>query len=64
MVSCKIVVKGFTQKEGVNFNEIFSPIVRLTSIQVVLAMCAKFDLHFDQLDAKIMLFIKSIANSI
>ena len=52
------MVKGSTQKEGVNFNEIFSPIVRLTSIQVVLAMCAKFDLHLDQLNAKIMFIYK------
>ena len=46
------MVKGYAQKEGIDFNEIFSPVVRLTTIRVVLAMCATFDLHLDQLDVK------------
>ena len=48
----RLVVKGYAPKVGVDFNEIFSPIVRLTSIRVVLAMCVIFDLHFEQLDMK------------
>lgn len=46
------VVKGYAQKEGIDFNEIFSHVVRLTTIRVVLAMCATFDLHLEQLDVK------------
>jgi ATP-binding cassette subfamily B (MDR/TAP) protein 1 len=45
-------VKGYAQKEGIDFNEIFSPVVRLTTIRVVLAMYAIFDLHLEQLDVK------------
>lgn len=48
----RLVVKGYAQKEGIDFNEIFSPVVRLTTIRVVLAMCATFDLHLEQLDVK------------
>ncbi|KAH9714562.1 hypothetical protein KPL71_020696 [Citrus sinensis] len=48
----RLVVKGYAQKEGIDFNEIFSPMVRLTTIRVVLAMCATFDLHLEQLDVK------------
>ena len=48
----RLVVKGYAQKEGIDFNEIFSPVVRLTTIRVVLAMCAAFDLHLEQLDVK------------
>jgi hypothetical protein len=48
----RLVVKGYAQKEGIDFNEIFSPVVRLTTIRVVLAMCAIFDLHLEQLDVK------------
>ena len=44
----RLVVKGYAQKEGIDFNEIFSPVVRLTTIRVVLAMCAAFDLHLEQ----------------
>ena len=48
----RLVVKGYAQKEGIDFNEIFSPVVRLTTIRIVLAMCATFDLHLEQLDVK------------
>ena len=46
------MVKGYVQKEGIDFNEIFSPVVRLTTFRVVLAMCAIFDLHLERLDVK------------
>ena len=48
----RLVVKGYVQKEGIDFNEIFSPVVQLTTVRVVLAMCATFDLHLEQLDVK------------
>ncbi|GJU46168.1 retrovirus-related pol polyprotein from transposon TNT 1-94 [Tanacetum coccineum] len=46
------VVKGYAQKEGIDFNEIFSPVVRMTTVRVVLEMCATYDLHLEQLDVK------------
>ncbi|KAE8677858.1 cytochrome P450 71A9-like [Hibiscus syriacus] len=49
----RLVVNGYAQKEGIDFNEIFSPVVRLTTVRVVLAMCATLDLHLEQLDVKI-----------
>ena len=48
----RLVVKGYAQKEGIDFYEIFSPMVRLTTVRVVLAMCVTFDLHLEQLDMK------------
>ena len=48
----RLVVKGYVQKEDIDFNEIFSPVVRLTTVRIVLAMCATFDLHLEQLDVK------------
>lgn len=48
----RLVVKGYAQKEGIDFNEMFSPVVRLTTIRVVLAMCVAYDLHLEQLDVK------------
>ena len=32
----RIVVKGFQQKKGVDFDEIFAPVVKMTSIRTVL----------------------------
>jgi len=46
----RLVVKGFNQKEGIYFNEIFSHVVRHTSIRVLLAFVALFDLELEQLD--------------
>ncbi|GJZ65322.1 retrovirus-related pol polyprotein from transposon TNT 1-94 [Tanacetum coccineum] len=48
----RLVVKGYAQIEGIDFNEIFSPVVRMTTVRVVLAMCATYDLYLEQLDVK------------
>ncbi|GJV88835.1 gag-pol polyprotein [Tanacetum coccineum] len=42
----RLVVKGYAQKKGINFNEIFSPVVRMTTVRVVLAMCATPDIAY------------------
>ena len=48
----RLVVKGFSQKKGIDFDEIFSPVVKMSSIQVVLGMAASMDLEVEQLDVK------------
>ena len=48
-----VVVKGFAQIKGIDFNEIFSPIVKMTSIYIVLSIMATEDLYLEQLDVKI-----------
>jgi hypothetical protein len=48
----RLVVKGFEQRESIDFNEVFSPVVRHSSIRVMLAIVALFDLELEQLDVK------------
>ena len=47
-----MVVKGFKQKKWVDFVEIFAPIVKMTSIWMVLSIEANMDLEVEQLDVK------------
>ena len=47
-----MVVKGFKQKKGIDFDEIFSPVVKMTSIRTILSIAASLDLEVEQLDGK------------
>ena len=42
----RLVVKGFQQKEGIDYIEIFSPIVKMSIIRLVLGIAAAENLHF------------------
>jgi hypothetical protein len=48
----RLVVKGFQQKEGIDYTDIFSPVVRLNTIRSVLSIVATEGLHLEQLDVK------------
>ncbi|RVW31691.1 Retrovirus-related Pol polyprotein from transposon TNT 1-94 [Vitis vinifera] len=48
----RLVVKGFQQKEGIDYTEIFSPVVTMSTIRLVLGMVATENLHLEQLDVK------------
>ncbi|MCO5604509.1 hypothetical protein L7F22_058676 [Adiantum nelumboides] len=48
----RLVVKGFFEKKGVDFNEIFSLVVKMDSIRAILSIVAIQDLHLEQMDVK------------
>ncbi|GJX70600.1 retrovirus-related pol polyprotein from transposon TNT 1-94 [Tanacetum coccineum] len=48
----RYVVRGFDQREGIDFNEVFSLVVRHTSIRVLLSIVALQDLELEQLNVK------------
>ena len=52
-----LVVKGFSQKQGIDFDVIFSPVVKMSSIRVVLGLVASLDLELEQLDVRIAFFM-------
>jgi hypothetical protein len=43
----RLVVKGFQQKEEIGYTNIFSPMVKMTTIRVVLSIVAAEDLHLE-----------------
>ena len=47
------MVKGSSQNRGIYLGEIFSPVVKMSSIRVVLGLVASLELEIEQLDAKI-----------
>jgi Reverse transcriptase (RNA-dependent DNA polymerase) len=50
----RLVVKGFQQKVCIDFTEIFSPMVKLSTIRTVLSIVVVEDLHLEPLDVKIV----------
>jgi hypothetical protein len=46
----RLVAKGFMQRSGIDYGEIFSPVVRYSTVRIILALCAHYGLykrHFD-----------------
>nr|GEZ54845.1 retrovirus-related Pol polyprotein from transposon TNT 1-94 [Tanacetum cinerariifolium] len=48
----RLEVKGFSQKRGIDFDEIFSPVVKMGSIRVVLGLAASLNLEVEKMDVK------------
>jgi len=47
-----LVAKGYAQREGINYNKVFSHVVKYSSIRILLALVAQYELKLDQLDVK------------
>ena len=48
----RLVARGFVQREGVDFEEVFAPVARMESVRLLLALAAAKDWQVHHLDVK------------
>lgn len=48
----RLVAKGYSQTEGIDYNEIFSPVVKHVSIRFMLSVVVNLDFELEQMDVK------------
>jgi hypothetical protein len=46
----RVVAKGFTQRPGIDFHDTFAPVARLSSLRLLVALAAEYNLKISQLD--------------
>ena len=46
----RLVVKGYTQRYGVDYTEVFSPVAKYATIRLICTLVVLFDLVLDQMD--------------
>ena len=48
----RLVAQGYSQQEGINYNETFAPVDRLESIRLLIYFAAQFNITLYQMDVK------------
>ena len=48
----RLVAKGYTQKDGIDYKETFSPVSKKDSLRIIMALVAHYDLELHQVDVK------------
>ena len=55
----RLVARGFSQKEGIDYEETFALVARYTSIRTIMALATKIEWKLHQMDVKIV-FLNSV----
>ena len=60
----RLVVKGFTQKEWIDYKETFFPVLKKDSFCIIMTLVTHFDLGLQQIDVKIAFFNGNIEEEV
>ncbi|KAL0367555.1 UNVERIFIED_CONTAM: Retrovirus-related Pol polyprotein from transposon TNT 1-94 [Sesamum radiatum] len=60
----RLVAKGFKQKEGIDYFDTYSPVARLTTIRVLIALASVYSLPIHQMDVKTALLYGELEEEI
>jgi hypothetical protein len=60
----RLVAKGFTQREGIDYTETFSPVSKKDSCRIVMALVDHYDLELHQMDVKTVLLNVDLQESV
>jgi len=53
----RLVVQGFLQREGLDFNETYAPVAMATTFRLMLSLTQAYKLHLHQLDVDSAFFM-------
>ena len=56
--------KGFTQREGIDYNETFSPVSCKDSFKIIMALVTHYDLELHQMDVKTAFLNRDLYESV
>ena len=59
-----LVAKGFTQREEIDYNEIFSPVSCKDSFKSKMALVAHYDLQLHQMDVKMTFLNRDLEENV
>ena len=60
----RLVARGFVQREGIDFEEVFAPVARMESVRLLLALAAAKDWRVHHLDVKSVFLNGKLAETV